>query len=95
MRRRSARSSGSTSRSSSATPPASSCAGRRTWALEWGSLDLESDHLLYAALQDGVVQHVLRQLDADPSAIAAQIEEQAEQCAVFVARREGRAGRRV
>jgi ATP-dependent Clp protease ATP-binding subunit ClpC len=48
-------------------------------ALEWGSLDLESDHLLHAALQDDVVQHVLRQLDADPSAIAAQIEEEAEQ----------------
>ena len=29
-------------------------------ALEWGSLDLESDHLLYGALQDNVVRHVLR-----------------------------------
>jgi ATP-dependent Clp protease ATP-binding subunit ClpC len=47
-------------------------------ALEWGSLDLESDHLLHAALQDDVVQHVLRQLDADPHAITAQIEEEAE-----------------
>ena len=28
-------------------------------ALEWGSLDLDSDHLLYAALQDDVVRHVL------------------------------------
>jgi ATP-dependent Clp protease ATP-binding subunit ClpC len=47
-------------------------------ALEWGSLDLDSDHLLYAALQDDVVQHVLRQIDADPQAIAAQVEEEAE-----------------
>ena len=50
-------------------------------ALEWGSLDLDSDHLLYAALQDDVVRHVLRQVDADPDAIAAQIEEEAEQAA--------------
>ena len=48
-------------------------------ALEWGSLDLDTDHLLYAALQDDVVRHVLNQVDADPEAIAAQIEEEAEQ----------------
>jgi ATP-dependent Clp protease ATP-binding subunit ClpC len=48
-------------------------------ALEWGSLDLDSDHLLYAALQDDVVRHVLEQIDADPDAIAAQLEEEAEQ----------------
>ncbi len=47
-------------------------------ALEWGSLDLESDHLLYGALQEDVVRHVLQQLDADPDAIAAQLEEEAE-----------------
>jgi ATP-dependent Clp protease ATP-binding subunit ClpC len=47
-------------------------------ALEWGSLDLDSDHLLYAALQDDVVRHVLAQIDADPQAIAAQIEEEAD-----------------
>src|SRR6266480_4513410 len=47
-------------------------------ALEWGSLDLDSDHLLYAALQDDVVRHVLSQVDADPEAIMAQIDEQAE-----------------
>ena len=29
-------------------------------ALEWGSLDLDTDHLLHAALQDDVVRHVLR-----------------------------------
>ena len=47
-------------------------------ALEWGSLDLDTDHLLHAALEDDVVRHVLRQVDADPEAIAAQTEEEAE-----------------
>jgi ATP-dependent Clp protease ATP-binding subunit ClpC len=47
-------------------------------ALEWGSLDLDSDHLLYAALQDDVVRHVLEQVDADPDAIAAEVKEEAE-----------------
>jgi len=40
-------------------------------AVEWGSLDLDTDHLLYAALQDDVVRHVLGQIDADPEAISA------------------------
>jgi ATP-dependent Clp protease ATP-binding subunit ClpC len=48
-------------------------------ALEWGSLDLDTDHLLHAALRDEVVRHVLSQVDADPDAIAAQVEEEAEQ----------------
>ena len=47
-------------------------------ALEWGSLDLDTDHLLHAALQDDVVRHVLAQVDADPDAIAAHVEEEAE-----------------
>jgi ATP-dependent Clp protease ATP-binding subunit ClpC len=47
-------------------------------AVEWGSLDLDSDHLLYAALQDDVVRHVLDQIDADPEAISAQLEEEAD-----------------
>ncbi len=47
-------------------------------ALDRGSLDLDSDHLLLAALEDEVVRHVLKQVDADPEAIAAQIEEEAE-----------------
>jgi ATP-dependent Clp protease ATP-binding subunit ClpC len=47
-------------------------------AVEWGSLDLDTDHLLHAALQDNVVRHVLDQVDADPEAIAAQVEEEAE-----------------
>jgi ATP-dependent Clp protease ATP-binding subunit ClpC len=47
-------------------------------ALEWGSLDLDTDHLLYSALQDDVVRHVLDQVDADPQAIGDQLEEEAE-----------------
>src|SRR2546423_9979698 len=47
-------------------------------ALEWGSLDLDTDHLLHAALRDDVVRHVLREIDADPEAIAAQVDEEAE-----------------
>jgi ATP-dependent Clp protease ATP-binding subunit ClpC len=47
-------------------------------ALEWGSLDLDTDHLLHAALRDDVVRHVLRTIDADPDAIAAQLGEEAE-----------------
>jgi ATP-dependent Clp protease ATP-binding subunit ClpC len=47
-------------------------------ALEWGSLDLDTDHLLHAALRDDVVGHVLRTIDADPDAIAAQLGEEAE-----------------
>src|SRR5512133_3080362 len=47
-------------------------------ALDWGSLDLDTDHLLHAALRDDVVRHVLREIDADPEAIAAQVEEEAE-----------------
>jgi ATP-dependent Clp protease ATP-binding subunit ClpC len=47
-------------------------------ALEWGSLDLDTDHLLHAALRDDVVRHVLREIDADADAIAAQVEEEAD-----------------
>jgi ATP-dependent Clp protease ATP-binding subunit ClpC len=47
-------------------------------AVEWGSLDLDTDHLLYAALQDDVVRHVLSQIDADPDAIRAQVEAEAD-----------------
>src|SRR5207247_5032221 len=47
-------------------------------ALEWGSPDLATDHLLHAALRDDVVRHVLREIDADPDAIAAQVEEEAD-----------------
>ena len=47
-------------------------------AVEWGSLDLSSEHLLYAALEEGVVRRVLEEVGADPEAIGAQLEEEAE-----------------
>jgi ATP-dependent Clp protease ATP-binding subunit ClpC len=48
-------------------------------AIESGSLDLDSEHLLWAAMEDDLVKHVIRQADGDPQAIADQIEEEAEQ----------------
>src|SRR2546423_15140172 len=48
-------------------------------AVEWGSLDLDTDHLLHAALRDDAVRHVLHQIDADPDAIPAEFEEEADQ----------------
>src|SRR5215207_1592779 len=45
-------------------------------AAEWGSLDLNTEHLLYSALQDGVVRGVLEGVDADPDALRSQIEEE-------------------
>ncbi|HEX2097931.1 MAG TPA: AAA family ATPase [Rubrobacteraceae bacterium] len=45
-------------------------------AAEWGSMDLNSEHLLHSALQDEVVQRVLEGVDADPAAIRVQIEEE-------------------
>src|SRR5918999_2523256 len=45
-------------------------------AVEWGSLDLDTAHLLHAALEDDVVSHVLAAADADPKQIADQIEEE-------------------
>ena len=47
-------------------------------ALEWGSLDLTGEHLLYAALEDTVVRRVLEGAGADPDALKAQLEEEAE-----------------
>jgi len=47
-------------------------------AIESGSLDLNSEHLLWAATEDELVQHVIRQADGDPQAIADQIEEEAD-----------------
>ena len=46
--------------------------------MEWGSLDVDSTHLLWAATQDEVVRHVLQQVGADAAAIAAQVEEEAD-----------------
>src|ERR687896_1559063 len=47
-------------------------------AVEWGNLDLSSEHLLYAALEDNVVRRVLEVVEADPEAIRAQLEEEAD-----------------
>ncbi len=46
-------------------------------AAEWGSLDLNGEHLLWASLGDGVVRRVLTGVDADPDEIRAQLEEEA------------------
>jgi ATP-dependent Clp protease ATP-binding subunit ClpC len=47
-------------------------------AVDWGNPDIDTDHLLHAALDDEVVVHVLEQVGADPRSIAAQIEDEAE-----------------
>src|ERR671921_2532647 len=47
-------------------------------ALEWGSLDLGTDHLLWAATQDELVAQIVRQAGGDPEAIAAQVADEAE-----------------
>ena len=50
---------------------------RAAWqAAEWGSTDLNTEHLLHAALEDGVVRRVLEGADADPGQIRAQLEEE-------------------
>src|SRR3954469_6810064 len=48
-------------------------------ALEWGSLDLDTGHLLRAAMQDDLVAQIVRQADGDPQAVAAQVADEAEQ----------------
>src|SRR5918997_3304181 len=45
-------------------------------AAQWGSMDLNTEHLLHAALEDGVVRRVLEEVDADPDQIQAQLEEE-------------------
>src|SRR5215213_8583446 len=47
-------------------------------AAEWGSADLNTEHLLHAALEDEVVRRVLDGADADPDQIRAQLEEETE-----------------
>ncbi len=47
-------------------------------AVEWGSLDLTGEHLLYAALEDKVVRRVLEWAGADPDALKDQIDENAQ-----------------
>jgi ATP-dependent Clp protease ATP-binding subunit ClpC len=43
-------------------------------AMEWDSADLTAEHLLHAALEDGMVRRVLESADADPDAVSAQLE---------------------
>ncbi len=45
-------------------------------AAEWGSLDLNTEHLLWSAVKDDVARRVLEEVDADPAAIRAQLEEE-------------------
>jgi ATP-dependent Clp protease ATP-binding subunit ClpC len=45
-------------------------------AAQWGSADLNTEHLLHAALEEGVVRRVLEGADAAPDQIRAQLEEQ-------------------
>jgi ATP-dependent Clp protease ATP-binding subunit ClpC len=46
-------------------------------AAEWGSLDLNTEHLLWATLEDEVARRVLAEVDANPDALEAQLEEEA------------------
>jgi ATP-dependent Clp protease ATP-binding subunit ClpC len=48
-------------------------------AMERGSLDLTNEHLLHAALEDGAVRRVLKEADADPAQIRAQLEEESSE----------------
>ncbi len=65
-------------------------------ALDWGSLDLDTEHLLWAAMQDDLVAQIVRHADGDPAAIAAQVEDEAAargtdgRGAVALARGQGR-----
>jgi ATP-dependent Clp protease ATP-binding subunit ClpC len=45
-------------------------------AAQWGSADLNTEHLLHAALKDRVVRRVLGEADADPDQVRAQLEEE-------------------
>ena len=45
-------------------------------AAEWGSLDLNAEHLLWSSLHDEVVRRILEGVEADPDAIRAQLEEE-------------------
>ena len=47
-------------------------------ALDWGSLDLDTEHLLWAAMQEDLIAQIVRHADGDPAAIEAQVEDEAE-----------------
>lgn len=44
-------------------------------AVEWGSLDLDDEHLLWSAVDDDVVRRLLKGVGAEPGSLKAQIEE--------------------
>ena len=52
---------------------------RREQAVEWGSLDLDTEHLLWAAIQDDLVAAGCPPGRRRSAGIAAQVEEEAEQ----------------
>jgi ATP-dependent Clp protease ATP-binding subunit ClpC len=47
-------------------------------AVGWGNTDLTAEHLLHAALEDDMVRRVLESADADPDAVSAQLEKEAD-----------------
>src|SRR4028118_1432700 len=47
-------------------------------AMEWGNTDLTAEHLLRASLEDDMVRRVLKSVDADPEAVSAQLEGEAD-----------------
>jgi len=47
-------------------------------AMDWGSLDLGTEHLLRATLDDEVASHVIEQAGSDPKSIADQLEDEAD-----------------
>jgi ATP-dependent Clp protease ATP-binding subunit ClpC len=44
-------------------------------AVEWGSLDLDNEHLLWSAVDDDVVRRLLKEVGADPGSLKTQIED--------------------
>jgi ATP-dependent Clp protease ATP-binding subunit ClpC len=47
-------------------------------AMQWGSSDLTTEHLLHATLEDDMARHVLGWVGADPDAISAQLEDEVD-----------------
>jgi ATP-dependent Clp protease ATP-binding subunit ClpC len=45
-------------------------------AMEWGSADLDTEHLLHAALEQPTAKHVLSNLGADPTVLQRTVEEE-------------------
>ena len=62
--------------SSSPTPQTSYCSGRPGRPQSGGVRTVNTEHLLHAALENGVVRRVLEEADANPDQIRAQLEEE-------------------